>query len=319
LPGIGTYESFNPRRFSNNDLVKTADDVIKTIRGLHSADNFSYATSVEESDQTQTGEGVDWGFWVKSGAVALPVNDPANTRWFITYVYNASDAAAKGVKRGWVINKIDGMELRGNTASVNKLNELLFGSATSASLEFIKPDGTTQTLALNKTKFTANPVLFSNVFTNGAKKTGYFVFNTFLWTTAARNELVAVFNNFIDQGINELIIDLRNNLGGSTTMQDFLANILVPAAKDGQTMYRYEFNQQLQQDNFPLLKKKFGWGDGSFTAANNTEKFAKNGSLALNRVLFIVSDNTASSSELLINNLKPVMDVKLVGESNTYG
>lgn len=84
-------------------------------------------------------------------------------------------------------------------------------------------------------------------------------------------------------------------------------------------MYRYEFNQQLQQDNFPLLKKKFGWANGSFTAANNTETFTKNGSLALSRIFFIVTDNTASSSELLINNLKPVMDVKLIGESNTYG
>jgi len=318
LPGIGTYESFNPRKFVNTDLVKTADDVIKSIRSLHAADHFSYATSVEESDQTQTGEGVDWGFFVKSGLIATP-ETAANVRWFVTYVYNASDAAAKGVKRGWIVNKIDGIQLRGDQASVDKLNAIFFGAVTSASVEFVKPDATTQTIVVNKTKFTANTILYSNVFTNGTKKTGYFVFNTFLGTTAASNELITVINNFIGQGINELIIDLRNNLGGSTAMQDFLANILVPASKNGQTMYRYEFNQQLQQDNFPLLKKKFGWGNGSFTAANNTEKFVKNGSLALSRIFFIVTDNTASSSELLINNLKPVMDVKLIGESNTYG
>jgi carboxyl-terminal processing protease len=39
----------------------------------------------------------------------------------------------------------------------------------------------------------------------------------------------------------------------------------------------------------------------------------------LNRVFFIVSNSTASASELLINNLKPYLDVKLVGPSNTYG
>ncbi|MCH5721127.1 S41 family peptidase [Niabella hibiscisoli] len=146
--------------------------------------------------------------------------------------------------------------------------------------------------------------MYSSVFTNGAKKTGYLVFNTFLGTTAASNELITVFNSFISQGVNELIIDLRNNLGGSTAMQDFLANIIVPAARTGQTMYRYEFNQQLQQDNFPLLKKKFGWSNGAFKPANNTETFVKNGTLALSRIFFIVTDNTASSSELLINNLK---------------
>ncbi|MCH5721128.1 hypothetical protein [Niabella hibiscisoli] len=123
LPGIGTYESFNPRKFANADLVKTADDVIKSIRSLHTADQFSYATSVEESNQTQTGEGVDWGFFVKGGLVASPSSE-ANVRWFVTYVYNASDAASKGVKRGWIVNKIDGVEMRGGQASIDKLNAI---------------------------------------------------------------------------------------------------------------------------------------------------------------------------------------------------
>jgi len=38
----------------------------------------------------------------------------------------------------------------------------------------------------------------------------------------------------------------------------------------------------------------------------------------LSRVFFIVTGNTASASELLINNLKPYMDVKLIGDT-TYG
>ena len=40
--------------------------------------------------------------------------------------------------------------------------------------------------------------------------------------------------------------------------------------------------------------------------------------LNLNRVFFIVTNGTASASELLINNLKPYMDVKLIGDT-TYG
>jgi hypothetical protein len=43
------------------------------------------------------------------------------------------------------------------------------------------------------------------------------------------------------------------------------------------------------------------------------------GGLNLNRIFFIVSSSTASASELLINNLKPYMDVQLVGPSKTYG
>ncbi|HYC29471.1 MAG TPA: hypothetical protein VEB42_11650, partial [Chitinophagaceae bacterium] len=36
-------------------------------------------------------------------------------------------------------------------------------------------------------------------------------------------------------------------------------------------------------------------------------------------IYFIVSDNTASASELLINSLKPFMNIKLVGPTKTYG
>jgi hypothetical protein len=41
--------------------------------------------------------------------------------------------------------------------------------------------------------------------------------------------------------------------------------------------------------------------------------------LNLSRIYFIVSRSTASASELLINNLKPFMDVQLVGPGKTYG
>ena len=47
--------------------------------------------------------------------------------------------------------------------------------------------------------------------------------------------------------------------------------------------------------------------------------FSKLGSLSPARVFFIVSNSTASASELLINNLKPYVDVKVVGPTPTYG
>jgi len=56
-----------------------------------------------------------------------------------------------------------------------------------------------------------------------------------------------------------------------------------------------------------------------YTQFNSTTRFKKLGALNMSRVFFIVSNNTASASELLINNLQPYMEVKLVGPSNTYG
>ena len=59
--------------------------------------------------------------------------------------------------------------------------------------------------------------------------------------------------------------------------------------------------------------------NNNYSLYNSTTKFEKKGSLDLNRIFFIVSGGTASASELLINNLKPFMDVKIVGPESTYG
>lgn len=74
----------------------------------------------------------------------------------------------------------------------------------------------------------------------------------------------------------------------------------------------------MQQGDFPLLKKKAGYEKESFAEASNTQNFENTGNLNISRVFFIVSKSTASASELLINNLKPYMDVKLIGDT-TYG
>jgi hypothetical protein len=111
---------------------------------------------------------------------------------------------------------------------------------------------------------------------------------------------------------------LRYNRGGSTETQDTLSDLIAPQAANNQKMYTYEFNQQLQQGNFPLLKKKPDFNNVSFSTSANTVTYKKAGALNLGRVFFIVSNSTASASELLINNLKPYMDVKLIGDT-TYG
>ena len=83
-------------------------------------------------------------------------------------------------------------------------------------------------------------------------------------------------------------------------------------------MYTYQFNPELQQGNFPLLKKKPGFQNVSFAENINSVNYEKAGGLNLSRVFFIVSGSSASASELIINNLKPYMEVKLIGDT-TYG
>lgn len=313
---IPSYSQFNPRQYNGSSELNSASNVMNAVRKLQSLDRYSFVTTKEKSDGIQTGENKDFGFFVKSASV--DVVDPVDSiYWFVSYVYDKSTAGAAGVKRGWIVNKINGSPISYNQSSIDMLNNTFFGSSTSANFEFIKPDKTITTASLSKTSFQANSVLYKNVFTSGGHKTGYLVFNQF-FGSPSRIELGEAFTFFQSQGITDLVVDLRYNPGGSTETQDTLANLIAPLAADNKKMYAYEFNQQLQQGNFPLLKKKPDFQNVSFTEAVNTVNYEKAGALNLSRVFFIVTGSSASASELVINNLKPYMEVKLIGDT-TYG
>jgi hypothetical protein len=84
------------------------------------------------------------------------------------------------------------------------------------------------------------------------------------------------------------------------SLQQKLADYLAPTSANDQLMMKETFNDKHQNYNTSLY-------------------FSKAGPLNPNHILFIVSQSTASASELLINNLKPYMTVKLVGPTNTDG
>lgn len=323
------YNTFNPRQYVGATELETARKVIGAVRNYNTNDqqhSYSYATTFEQAGLTKQGEDIDYGFFVKAGysfdtvAGRLQQNFKG---WYVNYVYPGSEVGVAGVKRSWKINKVNGTILTGEQSSADLLTKVFITQNTAADsstiFEFIKPDGGTQTNTFTIKKFTADPILYKEVIdTTGGKKIGYVVFNRF-FGQSARDALGQVFTEIQAAGINELILDLRYNGGGLTQTQDTLANLIAPTSANGTAMYSFEYNQQLQGNNFPLLKKKFGWPNGFFTKANNQELFSKKNTLNLPRVFIIVSDATASASELLINNLRPVMNVQLIGDDNTYG
>jgi C-terminal processing protease CtpA/Prc len=113
-------------------------------------------------------------------------------------------------------------------------------------------------------------------------------------TTEAYKRFNNVFNQFAAQNVKELIVDLRYNGGGYVSVQEKLANYLVPSGANGALMMKQQFNDKLSE-------------------YNETTNFKKLGSLNPTKLIFVVSNKTASASELLINSLKPYIDVKLVG------
>jgi carboxyl-terminal processing protease len=284
--------TFNARSYAEVDQVLTAIRQYSIEPGFSSAvDRWSFAVKQSEWDNVSSG--------VSTGDFGLNIFFKAEGDLRVRHVEKESPAGLAGIRRGWRITAINGNS-NITTANADFIVQNIYQS-NNVSISFQKPDNSLVTLDLTAGNYREHPVILDSVYTVSSKKIGYFAFNSFLGDTAEiYNEFSRVFNRFVSNAVNEVIIDLRYNGGGYVSVQEKLANWLAPSAANGQLMMKQQFNDK-------------------YTQYNSEDKFSKLGALNLGRIFFIVSSSTASASELLINNLKPYMDVQLVGPGKTYG
>ena len=251
----------------------------------------------------------DYGFMVTAG-----YNASNQVSFFVTYVYKNSPAGQAGVARSYEIVGVNGSasvhpEVDANyylvTSSIGYTTVVnaLF-SSSAATFEFKKQDGTSLKTSLSTRSYSINSVLCDTVYTVNSKKVGYMVFNQFLGTTS-QTELTNTINKFENNGVQYLIVDLRYNGGGSVETCEKFCNLIAPSVANGQIMYSYKMNAALTEQT---------------AAADMVAKFAKSNSFQPKEIYFIVTGNTASASELLINNLRPYYSgsLFLIGQT-TYG
>ncbi len=274
--------NFNPRSYA------TPESEMDALRAYQPLDQWSFVEKASSfNSYFSDGETSDFGFWIKYDA---------NNDLRVRYVYAQSPAGKAGVERGWKLTTINGQSVK--SLSDDALISAFY-EATSTTFGFQKPDGSTATAPLTTATYTLNTILYNKIYEVAGKKVGYFVFNSFTGTPS-QNELKTVLSTFEAAGVNEMIVDLRYNGGGDVDTQVMLANALAPSSVSrSSVMFSYLHNTKL-------------------SAWNETIRFSKTGSLNLSRIFFITSAASASASELLINNLKPYLDVKTIGKT-THG
>jgi hypothetical protein len=331
--GMPTYNVFKPRSYSTDQAVL---DAIIRLPGVNKpTDKYSF---MDEGGVATSLGGVsgDFGF-------SVAYNGPNDLR--IKYVSPNSPAAATDMKRGYQITNLNGRtgaDLAGNVqANINFLNNALFGSSNSISMTLKKPDGTSLNLSISRASYANNPIFATKMFTVGSKKVAYIVYNSF--TTNSRDALRDAIGKFHADGATELIVDLRYNGGGSVATAEVLTNLIAPASVNGQVMYTTFWTKTMQDGlakilaNQPLLDANgklqtfTGGVNGKWATyadinykptldAGNVENFKKEGSAEFKKIYFLVLSGSASASELVINNLKGVMNdnVKVIGRK-TFG
>lgn len=283
--------TFNPRTYAGPEEIMKAIRQYSIEPGFtQPVDRWSFAIKQQEWDKVSSGIAGDFG-------ITVFFKEDGDLR--VRAVESASPAGLAGVRRGWRI-----LALNGSTnitiANASAIVKAVYQSSSTI-FKFEKPDGTQTELTLNAEQYQEHPVVLDTVYKVGSKSIGYMVFSSFLGdTTEIYNRFQQSFSRFTTANVNDVIIDLRYNGGGYVSVQNKLAGYLAPTAANGDVLMKQQYNDK-------------------YTRYNSLTKVQKAGNLNLPRVFFIVSKNTASASELIINNLKPYMEVKLVGPQNTYG
>jgi C-terminal processing protease CtpA/Prc len=183
-------------------------------------------------------------------------------------------------------------------------------------------------VSLSVVRYEENPILLDTIYDIRNTKIGYLMYNFFADdngdnSLAYAKELNTVFGTFKTAGINELIVDLRYNGGGALTTSLFLANMIAnrkPSELFGIIQYNSILSGWFKQEDGDDYNKIYFTDNLESYDANGkvNERIALNKLTGLNRLYVLTSQGTASASEMLINGLKPYMNVVLLGDV-TYG
>lgn len=239
----------------------------------------------------------DYNNYFVSGSYAghgfqMGVDREGNIR--IIFLYQATQAYTAGMRRGWILKKVNG------TAATRNNVFALMGAANigvTNTFLFVNNTGTDVTLSLTKENITIHPVLYSNVYSIGTTKVGYLVFQDYI--DKANEELNDVFDDFKSQGVSQVIVDLRYNGGGSVDVANHFGSLLAGTKASGSNYVNLLYNEKHPEEN------------KTYTLENLTS------SIDLTRVFFISGPGSASASELTMIGVKPYIETFFVGSTTS--
>ena len=235
----------------------------------------------------------------------------------ILYVKPNSPAQTGGLKRGDLVSKVNGQTL----TSFNYRN-VLRGLKENHTLTYKPVDyeaqsfGTETTVALSTVQYAENPNYLRKVIPVEGKKIGYYVYNFFATgdQSAFDEEMDNIFSQFKRDGITDLVLDVRFNSGGSEVSAKNLASLIGSGVTSSSVFFRRQYNTEINKEIIADPK----YGEAFLTNLFADEAYNIGSLLSSKRVYVLTSSRTASASELIINSLKPYMEVFLIGDV-TYG
>lgn len=244
------------------------------------------------------------------GAILEP-GSTENIVAFVYYVLPNSDAELKNLTRGEFFNTVNGTQL-----TVTNYENLLLNNTSDYTLGMVNFDGITVTpngksVTLKKESYDVLPIFLEKVIPVATDNVGYLMYNN-NFSGDYITDLNNAFLNIKNQSVNKLIIDFRYNIGSG----GFAKNITQIAS-----MINGDFIDEI------AIKEEWNTKAQSWFLANQPDSIVTKfptrlnisteiNSVQLTDVYFILNGNNFSGSsaiELLMNSLKPYINVHIIG------
>ncbi len=263
---------------------------------VKSRDRFSFTSPKTDIDDFfQSGLDVGYG--------ASLVNQGGKLR--VAYVQPGSPADQQNIGRGAQITGINGSPISGLSAASQ--SAALYPSAIGAVNTFDILDvgaSVSRTVQMAAVAVAKSPVLQSSVIaTADNKRLGYLAFTDHVAT--AEGPLISAFLRFQQEGINDLVLDVRYNGGGYLYIAEELASMIGGSKVQGQLFEQLRFNDKHpEKTRDPAYRMYFS---NLGTQSMNLPQ------LTLQRVFVLTTGSSCSATESVINSLSPFLQVITIG------
>jgi len=281
---------------------QSVEDLLADIKAKNPIDRYSFVVSKKESDDVFV-NAQTFGYGMGNSIDAI------THELVVNFVYEFSNAQQIGLSRGDRITHIAGQKLSALLSNedfdwsafwdtIYLTQDKTQYQTQLVSFTWRKLDGNVVTQEMTQSMVTTNTIFATKVIESAIGKIGYLVYNSFI--DPSSEDLNQAFAYFKTQNVDELIVDLRYNHGGTSRMSNQLGSQIA-----GDNVLGQVYNAPTNNANHV--------SDVEIFNLNNVEHY-----LSLSKVVFITTEESASGSEVLINSLKPFIEVKLVGQK-TYG
>lgn len=261
-------------------------DPAELVRDLRvDPDVFSFLTDAEEQDNLFS-LGITGGYGFNAAFDAFDV-------YRFRQIRDGSPMQQAGISRGDRWLAIDGVPFDDQMTSA-LFNELLFSEGAEPFFT-VQTDGEApRTIQVIAAEYSWNTSPYASIFTMAdGQRIGYLPVEAFYQTT--EGEMDSNIEWLLSEGIDDFILDLRQNRGGSVRVSERLASQIAGPALVGEPFQIRTRNDKYSELNYT-----------SFITPESP-------TLSVPRIAILTSERSASASETVINGLQPYLDVTVIG------